>query len=156
MTKNQVLNIGSDIKMIDLIKIFLLGDNENIELDIFEHNATAYDDPIFHLITIGSEELEPYYDRIIRCACEPPIESAATLEIHLAEPATANQILLKKCKCIENKHHNTNFTIGELYDVKINSPYIKTNCLWVSHYENIVPDKNGNFQVGMCKFKIEE
>ena len=156
MTKEQILNMDSDIRVIDLIKIFLSGNNKNIELDIFEHNTTANDDPIFHLITIDSEKLEPYYNRIIKYACKPPIESAATLEIHLDKPTITKQVMLKQCKCIENKHNNTNFTVGKTYNVKINSPYIETNCLWVSNYESIIPDEDGNFQVGMCKFKIEE
>ena len=154
MTQNELLKVKPNIKIADIITLFLLGDNGNAEIDIFEHNTTAYDGPTLHLIRIDSEELEPFYDRTIECICEPPTESAAMLEIHLQESQAPKPIKLKLCRCIENKHHNANFTLNEVYEVKINSPYIKTNDLWTSHYTNIVPDEKGIFTVGMCKFKI--
>lgn len=62
-----------------------------------------------------------------------------------------------KAKCIENKFNNTNFTIGETYELSKNA--IRTNWarMWTpfEYYNKPKCFNIGDiFDFGMCKFEI--
>ena len=64
-----------------------------------------------------------------------------------------------KAKCIENRMHNTNFTIDEEYEMSENGIRTDWGNMWC-HFENWNKPKGFNigivFEFGHCKFEIIE
>lgn len=62
-----------------------------------------------------------------------------------------------KAKCIENNLHNTNFTIGKIYEMKTTAIRTDWGGMWVG-FEDWSKPTNFNvgdvFEFGLCKFEI--
>lgn len=62
-----------------------------------------------------------------------------------------------KAKCIENKHGNTNFTSGKIYELSKSGLRCNFGGMW-THFESWNMPKSFNigdtFEFAMCRFEI--
>jgi hypothetical protein len=59
-------------------------------------------------------------------------------------------------QCIENKFHNTNFTLNQYYEILESTNYFSITNDWIGVIDLKTKNIQNEFEVGLCKFKLEE
>lgn len=79
MTFDELISIRPNVRVADIIQLFLLGYDDKIYIDICDVDGTEITE-----CRIIDEKLKPYYERIINHLEEPSYEHIRSIfEIHL-------------------------------------------------------------------------